>query len=92
MQVALPILSRIKNKVLRMKGYQISKGLAQAMGQAFNLYGDVIEKLYMESNNTDDDMLSNILAGLMNQRNFKSFAYKKSKLGMKSMKLLMDLV
>ena len=56
-----PILSRIKNKVLRMKGYQISQGVAQAMGESFRLYSDGIEKLYMESNGTDDKTLSFIL-------------------------------
>ena len=75
-----------------MKGYQISEGLAKAMGRAFELYGDIIEKLYMESNGTNDDMLANILAGLCNQKNFKTFAYKKSKLGDKSLKVLTELV
>ena len=92
MQVALPILARIKNKVLRMKGYQISNGLAQAMGQAFELYGDIIEKLYIESSGTNDEMLSVILAGLTKQKNFKTLAYKKSKLGEKSFQLLTQLV
>ena len=47
-----------------MKGYQISEGLAKAMGRAFELYGDILDKLYMESNGTNDEMLSIILAGL----------------------------
>jgi ribosome assembly protein YihI (activator of Der GTPase) len=56
------------------------------------LHDDIIEKLYLESNNTNDEMLSNILEGLKNQENFKSLTYKKSKFGDKSIDLIIELM
>jgi len=77
---------------LNLKGYKINVGLSKALGHAFRLYGDIIEKLYMESTGTDDEMLATILQGLTGQRNFKAFTYKKSKLGEKSINAIIELV
>ena len=52
-------------------------GLCIALGKAFNLYSDILEKLTLESTGTNDEMLSTLLKGLLEQNSFKSLTYKK---------------
>ena len=56
------------------------------------LYGDVINKLYLESNDTNDESFSYILKGLTDQYNFKSMTYKKNKLDIKSVECILKLI
>ena len=53
-------------------------GISQALGKAFTLYDDVVEKLLFENTNMDDQMFAAILNGLVDQFNFKSVTYKQN--------------
>ena len=53
-------------------------GISHALGKAFTLYDDVVEKLLFENTNMDDQMFSAILNGLLDQFNFKSVTYKQN--------------
>jgi len=55
----------------------MNMGLCVALGRAFNLYSGILEKLTLESTGTNDEMLSTLLHGLLEQENFKAFIYKK---------------
>ena len=76
--IAIPVLARIEKKVLNLIGYKMNLGLCHAVGQAFRLANDVIEKLLFESTGMDDPMFAAILEGLSDQSNFKSVTYKKN--------------
>ena len=82
----------MKNKVLNLKGYKLNNGLCQALGKAFLLYHDLLEKLLLESVGADDQMLAALLDGLKEQVNFKSVTYKKNSLGPLSVKALSVLI
>ena len=71
-------MAKIENKVLDLTGYQMNIGLSVALGQAFMLYNDVVQKLLLESTKMDDPMFAAILEGLSEQQNFKSVTYKKN--------------
>jgi hypothetical protein len=58
------LIAKIENKVLDLTGYQMNIGLSVALGKAFTLYDDVIEKLLLESTSMDDPMFGAILEGL----------------------------
>jgi len=90
--VALPALSKIRDKVLNLKGYQMNAGLCSALGQAFLLYNHVVEKLFMESTGTQDDSFARVLEGLAEQHGFKTLCYKKNDLGPRSVAAILALV
>jgi hypothetical protein len=63
--VAIPALSKIKDKVLHLNGYTLGAGLCKSLGNAFLLSSDVIEKLVLEATGTNDEMFADILKGLI---------------------------
>ena len=89
--VAMPTLAKIKDKVLNLAGYKMNLGLCKALGRAFLLYHDVLEKLLLESTGTDDEMLAAILEGLREQVNFKSVTYKRNIMDQLSVRALVKL-
>ena len=60
----MPTLAKIKDKTLNLNGYSLNHGLCQALGNAFNLYHDALEKLIIVNTGADDEMLAAILEGL----------------------------
>lgn len=90
--VALPTLSKIKDRVLKLRNYSVNMGLCQGLGHAFNLHGNVLKSLCLESSGVTDEMLAVILAGLLDQHEFKSFTYKKNQLDTLSVGVLVKLL
>jgi len=70
----------------------LNRGICKALGRAFTLYNDVLEKLLLESTGTDDAMLAAILGGLQEQSKFKAITYKKNSLDLVSIRSLIKLV
>lgn len=90
--VALPTLSKIKDKVLKLQNYAINMGLAQGLGRAFALFTNVLRHLYVENSGATDEMLAIMLTGLLRQQQFKALTCKKSNLDAYSTDVIVELL
>lgn len=90
--VAIPTLAKIQNRVLSLKSYQLNAGSCKALGEAFSLYDHVLEKLYLESVGTNDEMFSLILRGLTEQECFKSITYKHNHIDLLSFEIIIKMI
>jgi Ran GTPase-activating protein (RanGAP) involved in mRNA processing and transport len=88
----LPLLSRIKNKVLNLANYALTAGIAKSLGQSIKKNDQHFNKILMESNNMRDEDFAAVLEGLHKLQDIKSITYNKNEFGLKSAEALKIIV
>ncbi len=51
----LPVLQKVKNKLLNLSGYGISPGLAKSIGQAIKKNDNFLSRIILENNGLKDE-------------------------------------
>ena len=69
--VPLPILFKVRNQKLVLKGYRLNEGLCRSLRHAFEIYPQILNSIKLQDNGISDQDLSYVLKGLNNLDSIK---------------------
>ncbi len=84
----LPIMQKVKNKILNLSGYGISAGLAKSIGQSIKKNDNFLSRIILENNGLKDEDFAAMLEGLGRLQDIKSIIYIKNEFGMKCVDII----
>lgn len=83
-QVSLPLLHKIKGKVLNLTNYQVSEGVLRAFVSALRPSEAIFNRVVLENNGFRQEEMNLLLNGLKTLADLKSFVCIRNEFGLSS--------
>lgn len=72
----MPVLLRVRNKCLLLRGYQLNSGLCESLNKSFEIYPELLDSINLTNNGITDGDLAKVLNGLTKLKTIKSIIVK----------------
>lgn len=90
--VSLPVLGKIKNKVLPLIGYKMNEGLCSSIARAFSVNKFMIHKVVLDGTGISDAAMAVLIEGMSHQETARGIVSRYNDFGEKALKALMPLL
>ena len=90
--VTIPLLLRIKDKMINLTRYQLNNGLCKALSLALMQFPDIATDFHFEANNFLDDDFAVLLEGMQELTIVNGLTYKHNMFGKKSLEALIPII
>ena len=72
----LPILFKVRDKRLVLKGYGLNQGLCESLSHSLQIFPELLDGIYFTNNGISDANLATVLKGLTKLKSLKSIVIK----------------